>query len=284
MMHVFKKTIDAAPKRLMIHNSLVTLFLSIQCERVIDVDLNNVEPRIVIEGALYSDLLPNQIQLSYTSDFFSPTETVAIRGGSVQIVDESGNKTILTEQENGLYSNERCIGINNTKYQLQVEVEGVSYEAESFMPTLVAIDSLTIELVPFSRDGKASSYVVCHFSDPVDEKNYYLFRTIINGEYQQSFLGILFTNDNLINGLSTQYPIQGFEIEENDEVIIQLISLDKKTYTYFVALKDIITEAGGGSPAAPANPDSQFTNQALGYFLAGAIDCDTIIIQNPSLF
>jgi len=62
-----------------------------------------------------------------------------------------------------------------------------------------------------------------------------------------------------------------------DTVVVELQTLDLSTYDYYRTLFSIL-DGGLGNPN-PANPESNLSNDALGYFGAFTISRDTIVIQ-----
>jgi hypothetical protein len=68
----------------------------------------------------------------------------------------------------------------------------------------------------------------------------------------------------------------------NDTAIVELLTLDKSTYDYYSTLSNVLTEGDTGPPmmmTTPANPNSNLSNGALGYFGAFAVRSDSIVIQ-----
>ena len=62
-----------------------------------------------------------------------------------------------------------------------------------------------------------------------------------------------------------------------DTVVVELQNLDQATYDYYRTLYPIL--GGGFGASNPANPETNITNDALGYFGACTICRDTIIIK-----
>jgi hypothetical protein len=70
----------------------------------------------------------------------------------------------------------------------------------------------------------------------------------------------------LNDGLTVQsYVSPDFFINLNDTVQMELDAIDRPVYDYFYTLNQSTLN---GQSAAPANPVSNFSNNALGYFCA----------------
>jgi hypothetical protein len=132
------------------------------------------------------------------------------------------------------------------------------------MPLPVKIDSLYFKLSPFGNE----KLLTARFLDPANTVNYYRLIEFINNEQQQRFN---VANDELNNGNVIDYsfrPQGGNDtiMVKGANVTVWLESIDKGVYEYFrTAGRD------GGQSASPANPTSNFSNGALGYFSACAM-------------
>ena len=81
-------------------------FLLASCEDVIDVELDSIKPRMVIEGVINDIDQQCQIKLSKTSDYFKPGELQAVTGASVTVTDENGNTIEFEEIAQGTFTSQ----------------------------------------------------------------------------------------------------------------------------------------------------------------------------------
>ena len=84
--------------------------------------------------------------------------------------------------------------------------------------------------------------------------------------------------DKLFNGTAQQARIRNSELVSGDSVKVDLVSFDKNAYDYYNTLKSTLS-AGGPFSAPPANPVSNISNKALGYFGAFAITSRALLLQ-----
>ncbi len=130
-----------------------------------------------------------------------------------------------------------------------------------------------LSLTPFTLPSEDTVYMVEYFSvDNVNEVNHYRLRIWINSEEQTDFYYI--GNDDLINGQAYNAPFFGADAHKNDTVKIELIALDKPNYTYLYTLS-----SNASNSTAPANPTSNLTGNAIGYFGAFSTDTMSVVIQ-----
>ncbi len=114
------------------------------------------------------------------------------------------------------------------------------------------------------------------FFDPADVQNNYLFFLYVNGKKDKGFGNVF--NDNFINGVRNQRPIiggQDFKVTSKDVITVEMQCIDKSAYDYFYSLDQI---TGNGNSATPANPVSNITGGALGYFSAHTVRKATAVI------
>lgn len=261
-------------KRIMLF--AIVVFVAISCQKVIDLEVDDAEPQLVIEANYDAIKEEVNVRLTKTVSVFSVEDFPAVGGAQVEIVDQSGNVSQLVDQGNGDYVLQNYAPDYGTSYAMRVAVEGKTYKATDLLPPVVPIDSLTQEFQEESLFGDAGYIVYTNFTDPQAE-NYYRANRIVNGD-SLTGLGQQFVfDDGFSNGNNQAVPFFSTRHEVGDTIIVQFISYSENSYNYYSQLFDIAGESG--QSAAPANPEASWTNDALGHFAAYGYDQDTIIIQ-----
>jgi hypothetical protein len=239
------------------------------CETVIDVPLNDADKRLVIEGTVTNDSNFCVVKISKVSNFYTSNAFNAIANATVKIIENGITEYNLLQIAPGIYKANGFIGTIGSNYQLNVSVDGKQYTATSKMPDIVAIDSLTLKDDFFF--GGLSKVVTCHFQDPIDFTNYYRYKSFFNDSIDE---GINLDKDQFFNGEYIDKDIFGysddFQNKYGDSVTVELWSTDSKVYDYFFTLASTLS-AGSGQFASPANPNSNLSNGAMGFFSAHAI-------------
>ena len=256
--------------------SLVIFVLLFSCEDIIEVDLNDTEPQLVIEGTISNLDGPYQVRLSESTDFYDPGIYPPVTGAIVEISDDAGNREVLREDGEGIYLAENILGESGRSYNLQVSVNGENYSAKSYMEPAVKIDSIKPEYFPDAGFRESGFYLHCYFDDPSDTTNYYRLRAYVNGVMDEA---LYLLDDSFIDGNTVDYYLFFATYQPGDTALVELLSIDDKVYDYYLTLSNIVNEQGGGNPSNPANPNSNLTNGALGYFGALAIDSVTLVID-----
>ncbi len=273
-------------KKINNHITIIALILSsliISCEKIVHLDLNSAEPRIVIEGNITSEPGPYLVSITTSGDYYTAEGMEQISGASVIVTDDFGNIDTLTEINDGNYYTNNTVGMSNSSYSLKVDYQGVNYSGSDFLPNKVLIDSLNYE----KRDdgghgpgnGKKPMYdFFCFFTDPPETVDYYRFRIKVNGipiGGSRNYYSL--RSDQLINGQHVKQSLRRIEAMPGDSITIELNSIGFNTYEYYRTLNDALNSGGMGS--TPYNPISNLSNKALGYFGAYTKDSQSLIIQ-----
>ena len=71
------------------------------------------------------------------------------------------------------------------------------------------------------------------------------------------------------------------EINIGDELTVQLLSIDKASYDFYFTANDVNASGSTGGPAsvAPANPVTNWTNDALGVFTAFTVSSQSVTVE-----
>ncbi|WP_170178355.1 DUF4249 domain-containing protein [Flammeovirga pectinis] len=257
----------------------LSLFLLIgtSCEKVIDIDLKDASPELVIEAVIYKGENDFTVKVSRTAPYFDNTPTEKIDNAKVSLKFE-GETLDIPNVGRGEYITFLNAKVN-TAFLLEVEVDGKSYSATTDLIEKVAIDSVYYEYQEAFGPREAGYTVFVQFTDPA-ATNFYRLTHSLNGVYQNGNNDLQVMEDSKINGNKTHFPIRGKIFEVGDKIDVQFIHFDEASYDYFNSLADIINTGGGpnGGSAAPGNPLSNWSNNALGYFSAYSYDTASIII------
>ncbi len=254
----------------------ILLFLT-SCEDIIEIDLNSIEPKLVIEGFITDQSEPCTIKLSLTGDYFDPGIYPPISGAAVTVEDMHGTLYTFEETEPGFYTSASIQGISNTGYAMEVWTEGEHYQAEVTMPECVNIDYLTSVIPSAFYDFEEGYMVNCHFMDPGEYNNFYRMKAYLISDPNEGRDSKLVFSDQFQNGnpILMEWEFEAFM--PFDTVVVELQTLAKSTYDYYYTLFPI-TEGGIFGASNPSNPQSNISNDALGYFGTFTVSRDTIVI------
>jgi len=239
------------------------------CRKVIDVNLNDAAPQLVVEGNIYNAPGPYSIQLSKTINYSSLNEFPPVIGAAVFVKDITDGVTdTLQESSAGKYITKKIQGLSGHSYQLQIGTGGQTYSAYTTLPAPVPFDSVSFEKIA-RPGGKVDWYAVINYKDPAGENNYYLFTLWVNGRKINNTFAF---DDRLSDGryVSRTLRTDSAYIQQGDSVMVTMNHMGKEGYQYYSSFTQA-TGNGALQSVSPANPVSNLSNKALGYFLAGAI-------------
>lgn len=245
---------------------VLTIVLLSSCEEVIDIDLNSSNPVLVAEGVIDNES-PAWIRLTYTIDYFETEEAKFESTASVVISDNAGHSETLEYVSEGLYQGSDLIGTLNDEYTITILNNGIEYEASTILFPPSEILSASFEENENLKPGQDESYTITiNFKDDPLSNNYYLFKYWINGELETNSY-YLVADEYYENTGVIEYSPFHLNFEMDDEVLIELYSIDEDTYIYYSELDDAEGGMMGGS-STPYNPESNFGSEVLGYFAA----------------
>ena len=247
------------------------------CEKVIDLPLNVADQNIVVEAVLKDHPGNNYIKLSKTGSVYEDSDFEKVEDATVKVISEDGEITVFEHQIEGLYYHPDFAVVPGKRYDLEITAEDRVITASCQTRTKPTLDSLSALLLTGSfgvPEGDTLYLVSFHSVDNADEENYYWVKIFRNGrENSGYYLG----NDDFINGQYYEAQFFGSEAKPRDTVFVEMISMDEANYNYFVGLANNLSQ--GPFSAAPANPPSNLSDDALGFF--GAYTTDTLTMILP---
>jgi hypothetical protein len=272
-----RSVFQASPMRYMLPAVFALLAIA-ACKKVINVDLNNVTPQIVIEGNIDNTLgvQPVVVKITKTVNFSADNVFPPVRGATVIITDSTtGRSFSLNETDSGVYTTFQLSGIPKHTYILSVTAEGKQYTAKSTMPGTVGLDSVTFaENTDFNNKKEINAVV--NFQDPTAAGNNYQFTEYLNGKLVPN---IFVFEDRLSNGRYIEQPLfnDSAYLQKGDTLTLSMYCVDRSIYNYFFTLLNV-TGDNNFQSATPANPNTNFSNGALGYFSAHTVNKTKLVV------
>jgi hypothetical protein len=258
----------------------ILLCILASCQEVITLNLNSIQPKLVVEGYVDNSTGPYLIKLSTTTNYFDPSGVKPLSGAKVAISDNAGNSDTLIEKSPGIYSTSTLTTVLKRSYYLFVNANGKKYTAAAMLTDTVPQDSLSYQLrMPRPGTTGLPSYVLtCSFTDPATLGNYYGFCLYRNSVLKNDIVDNRVVEDKFINGNAQHARLRNGDLIPGDSVQVDFISFDKSAYDYYNTLRSTLST---GSPfsAPPANPATNISNGGLGYFGAYAISRRKIVLH-----
>ncbi|MGO2359146.1 DUF4249 family protein [Mesonia sp.] len=237
----------------------------VSCQDVIEVDLKERAPKLVIEAVGIQQENANEgllkVLLTTTTPFFDT---------SASYVSNAQVSVFVNEQEYVL-SNEYSIEymdsipmLENSTYTLRIVYDQEVYEGETELFSTVPFDYVEQSTNSFSEDYTA---INAYFTDPPELGNNYYFY------FQAADFNAVFdtTDDKLINGnqVSTFYSE---ELQSGDVVNIKIQGVSARYSTYLSTVLQQSNDSGSPFSTASASVRGNMVNTTtpnkfpLGYF------------------
>ncbi len=278
--------------------SLAILFVMNSCTKVIDVNLNKNDPKLVIEAVVNADSLTHYVTLTNSINFDEDITPPIVSGATITIKEVNSNTigTYSFDAQLGKYVLTNYLVKEGNTYELTIVSNGKTFTASSTVPTRVKLDSVKVVKYPFGPNMTYTIVPLRH--DPLGIANYYQFvlkrdDKRVRGIYVEDDLGLdgqltlkpIFPDKNAFGPDTTIASVDKWkkkvgdkdELQDSILVDIEMQCLENKVYRYFFTLS---LNQGNQQSATPSNPDPLFTNGALGYFSAQTAQKRSIYISN----
>lgn len=261
-------------RKLLILLGFVSLFIA--CEDVVEVDLEEAQPRLVVDAILQWEkgtTGKNQtIKLSRTRGFFEE-EPRPVSGARVVVSNNSNVEFNFEEISPGEYVTSSFEPELNEFYSLRIELNGDVYSAEETLKPVVPID--LIEQIDQGGFSGEDIELKAFYTDPEGEENYYLFKFFAPflAFPDLSVFDDEFNDGNQIFGLFSEE-----DLEPGMDVSIQLHGISKEYYNFLEILLAQAGSAGGPFETQPATVRGNIKNEKdadeliFGYFGLSEVD------------
>ncbi|OEK06066.1 hypothetical protein A8C32_18720 [Flavivirga aquatica] len=265
---------------------LIVLTIITACEDVIDVNVPEAEPRLVIEASLdwqKGTAGNNQtIKLSTSTPYFNTTVNNTVTGASVKVTNDATNaEYIFVDQNDGTYNITDFVPVLNDSYTLEVIYNSETYKAKETLMPVSEIKRVTQSLEGAFDDEVLD--VTIFWDDPVDEENYYFINFYEEGDLFPFLEEVSdeFTNGNEMDEFFEKERDEDDGQEEfnpGDKVSFTLYGISERYYNYLQILIEQYDSGGDPFSSVAAEIKGNCINEttpdnyAFGYFRASEVD------------
>ena len=298
---------------------LIIAFSISACVEDYDLGFNNDDYSVVINGLITNEDGPYYIRLTKSSPDFTFSESKyffidgaePIKNALIIISDNTGTvdtlipspRTVTSYQyqydsrgniidstayeelyphssDFGYYQTTKLQGTVGNTYYLYISYEEDEFEAECYMPHLPEIDSMKVEeIIVKESDGTKGWVPVVYFSEPQNEKNYYLFDigicnscwtfSIVEDRFLETYVSGLNVDDGEHpDWWRVNYPYGSVF----GKMIVTMASLTEEGFNYYRGLIRQFNNDGGVYSPSPTSPKTNISNGGLGFFRASAVN------------
>lgn len=249
--------------------------LTSSCRKIIDIELDEADKKTTIDAKIELGINNVTARVTKSGNFFGSSSNPSLTDATVVLSDGTIDFPLLNIG-GGNYELSGFNAIEGQSYSMKVTQGGVTYDANTSVPNLVKIDTLLAVFEAASSFSEEGYILNISFQDPPVVSNYYRIELDIAGKRYGALDEMIFWTDRRTNGDLVKFSFFPSDaIKLGDTVTLYLRSIDKQTSDYFTAIDEILN----GDAATPANPKSNFNNNALGNFSGFATDTMTIVVQ-----
>lgn len=264
--------------------SLSLLILS-SCEKEFDMKLEDVEPKIVVEGGIKAGEVAS-LHIRYTQsymEYFIPSNGNATpyTDGKVYISDSKGNKEELTLGEDNLFTGKDIIGEIGQIYTLTIDRN----EGSSINASCKLLQPIEINEVNYNN-----SNLHLKWQDPAGEKNFYRLK-IAQQVYDfdaESHVWIDMSNiylfdDNKLDGEMINYTFDNFYLMSHYSIKVEMMSITEEAYHFYKDIRKIYQEGNETTfLKAPGNPSTNLGEEAAGFFNAYSSSTKILVLDEDN--
>ncbi len=280
-------------------SAMLFLGFLLSCEKDIDIDLKESEPRLVVDGSIENGMAP-RVTLNKSLDYFGKISAEILLASFVRRADVSiteANRTYRLREDSiaagpgvflFFYTTDSLKGKLSTRYQLDIIAEGQAYTSVTTIPQITRrIDSLWWEKAPLVDDTSRVRMMI-RATDRPGFGDYIRYFTKTNSQpFYPGFNSVF--DDQFIDGKT--YTIQvdrglNKNADNSDEDIyftrgdtatLKLCNIDRATYDFWRTF-EFNFQSIGNPFASPTKTLGNISNGGLGYFGGYAAQYRTLII------
>lgn len=272
-------------KKYLVLLGILTLLLG--CIDIVEVDLEEAEPRLVVDAIMEwkKDSRGDEqtIFLSRTRGFFEDTPS-PVSGAFVEVQNSNGIKFTFEEIQPGEYKTTEFEPELNEAYSLNIEVDGNTYVASEQMTPVVPID-----FVDQSAEGGFSGEDIelrVFYTDIEGQENFYLFKLF---SPFLAFPEFSIFDDEFSDGNRSFALFFDEDFEVGMQIPIQLHGISQDYFNFLQILLAQVGSAGGPFETQPATVRGNISNKnnsdelIFGYFGLSEVDEIIYTIQEQQI-
>jgi hypothetical protein len=269
---------------------LLIAFVLAGCEETVELDINQVPERVVIEGHVTNVADRQFVRVTRSRGFYQSGNTTRITNAQVIIRDDAGEQVQFVHNPNGTpdsagyyIPSPGYTGIVGRTYTMTVSLDGQTYEASDKLLRVTTLDSMGYRPNVFREreepsDGKIWELLI-YAKEPQETEDNYLIK--------------YYRNDSLVYNRKTDvYVLNDYGVGENidgvpssvyyapgDKARVEMYSLSRDGFLFFSDLVTILNSDGGMFSPPPANPRSNISGGAMGFFQVSAMSTIEIVLN-----
>lgn len=293
-------------KKIIFSILILSIFLS-SCTEKFDFNFDSEMELLVVDGVLTNQDTIHYIRLTKSinklvdADFSGSsnnentfpavedaTITLSDNLGNTEVLEYVGSKENAYPEVNGHYKINEINGVAGRTYTLKIEWQNKEYTSVSTMPTVPVIEQISFRDKYLESKNETVTIPLLHFTEPQNSEDYYLLHYSVDGfegsnrSWSYSIISDKYMTEN-IAGMDIDDGQSGSgkdfyqDIYPGVEVVIFMESLTKPSFNFYEGVIAQFESDGGAFSQAPATPEGNISNGALGLFRCSAVSKYSVI-------
>lgn len=224
---------------------LSLLFILQSCQDVIELDLNDAPPRLVIDAFIELNedgSTTTSVKLTRSAPFYQEEITI-VPDAQVRIIREDGVVFNLTNNNNEFYTTEQLAVEPGVDYTLEIVDQGFTYRATERLETTVPI--IDVEELEITGLGELTR-ITAFYNDPIGLGDYYLF-TYRDANNFQVDVG----DDRFFDGNRAPSIFFLEDLQPRTAINITIKGIDQNCFNFYEKLIQQADGGGGGPFSTP---------------------------------
>jgi len=263
------------------------------CRTVVDWELPNSEPALVVEGQISNVEEFWSVQLTMTQGYFDSSLPTAVSDATVVITDDMGGRDTLFHVADGVYeaNTKRKCEVGH-QYTLNISHAGKDYFATETLRDQLPFDTVGAVYNPgIAGFADAGYYLVEIAQESEAVGDYYQWKvyqndTLLDDFYildSDEFADFSYFNRNFDISQATEDNLPRpfpYLMELGDTVVLEQMCISKNYFDFLFDIETQRNKAGSPFDAPPANPISNISNGAFGYFsVVNKISAEIVVVE-----
>jgi hypothetical protein len=284
-------------KKLNLPLVILMAIAAVSCQDVIDIDIDEGETRVVINGRI-TDTLPIYVEVLATVNYLSTNPNPGMSDCIVKLYENGIDVATLAENDTlpGYYEHP-FTGTENNAYYIEVTFpDGHPYfpgerwiSSEEELRRVPPADSTYSEFQPRQPFIEEGYYAYVMFTEPAGLGDSYRQRLWKNDSLFDTQFDLVFFNDEFIDGRSfDDVDLPAVQVSDasdtGDVYLVELSSISPEGYKFLEILQQQTVQVGSTFDPPPAPIFGNIVNAddpnrlGLGYFFASKLTFATIEI------
>lgn len=270
---------------------ILLLIYSTSCVDVIDMEVKEFEPYVIVDGEIQDITDKQKIRLSVSQPYLKEGE-IRISGAVIELFENGVSVGFYEEEGEGNYFINFAPSYGS-RYHIQVVLPEVENYPKFSHQTIVSEPEFLMEVSPINRIGyefreakagvmEEGYYVFIDTYDPKGIGQFYQWKLERNGKMFNLPSELTILSDELVDGnqLNDLFFFERFE--KGDQVTIYQSSLSKNYFKFLEAVYTLAVSQGGlfEIPGYNPTPNLKADIPVMGFFNASSYSVATIVIED----